>query len=91
MIGLLLVMTAAPDCKRPAPDAQVTVSLKKGSTLEDLARVASATLCEPWPAAGKAPLTLAVDGTVLGKQLPALFRLLSESAGVQGSSFCSDR
>ncbi len=85
----LMLLAASPDagriCKPLPPDTQLKVSFKAGSTVEDLAHFASAILCEPWKvsaAARKRTLKLSVDGDVYGRQLPALFALLTESAGV---------
>lgn len=77
---LALLLAAAP-CRPPAPDAVVKVKFPVGATLDDLDRYAQEVLCQPAGGAGKRPLTLVVDGTVYGRQLPALIRLLAESAG----------
>ncbi len=80
----LLLLAAAP-CTPPGPDASVKVSFKAGSTIEELRRFVAATACEEWTlaeGAGKRALKLAIEGEVTGRQLPALVRLLAESAGV---------
>lgn len=87
----LMLLAATPDagrvCKPPAPDLQVRVNFKAGSTVDDLAQFASAILCEPWKvsaSARKRTLKISIDGEVYGRQLPGLFRLLTESAGAEG-------
>ena len=76
----LLVLAASPVCTPPGPATAVKVSFKAGSTVDDVARFATATLCEPWnvpPSAAGRALTLSVEGEVAGRQLPELFRLLT--------------
>ncbi len=89
MIWLAVVLAASPDagrvCKRPGAETAVKVSFKAGAKVEDLARFASAVLCEPWEVAAASQnrtLRLSVDGQVYGRQLPVLFGLLTESADV---------
>ena len=86
----LLLLAATPStgrpCKAPPPDLQVKVSFKAGSTVDDLARFASAILCQPWDvpaAARKHTLKISVDGEVYARQLPALFHLLTDSASAE--------
>ncbi len=84
----LLVLAATGDggtvCVPPAPDAAVKVKFKAGATLEDLARFASTTLCEPWRASEKVarrPLKMVIDGEVQGRQVRGLISMLGEAAG----------
>ena len=79
---ILALLIAASPCQPPAPDAQVKVSFKAGATLDDLDRFMTDVLClTAKTGGGKKPLTLAIEGTVFGRQLPALIRVLAESAG----------
>ena len=86
----LLLLATTPDggrvCKAPSPEMQVKVSFKSGATVDDLARFASAILCEPWAAsaaARKRTLQISVEGEIPARQLPALFRLLTDSATLE--------
>lgn len=80
MSWLALLMAVTP-CTPPGPDAPVPVSFTAGATLDDLEAFAARVLCRPKGQGGARPLTLTVEGTVFGRQIPALIRLLAESAG----------